>query len=85
MPRIEIYSTPFCPYCLAAKRLLDGKGVSYHDTDVSRAPELRQEMMTRANGRYTVPQIFINGQHVGGFDELNALERSGRLDPLLAA
>ncbi|GAB4381840.1 glutaredoxin 3 [Albidovulum sp.] len=85
MPRIEIYSTPFCPYCLAAKRLLDGKGVRYHDTDVSRAPELRQEMMTRANGRYTVPQIFINGQHVGGFDELNALERSGRLDPLLAA
>lgn len=85
MQRVEIYSTPWCPYCIAAKRLLERKGVSYEDTDVTGDPELRQEMMRRANGRHTVPQIFIGGRHVGGSDELHALERAGKLDPLLAA
>ncbi len=85
MQRVEIYSTPWCPYCIAAKRLLERKGVSYEDTDVSGNAELRQEMMRRANGRHTVPQIFIGGKHVGGSDELHALERSGKLDPMLVA
>ncbi len=85
MPRIEIYSTPWCPFCIAAKRLLDRKGVAYEDTDVSGNAQLRQEMMQRANGRYTVPQIFIDGVHVGGCDDLHALDRAGKLDPLLAA
>jgi glutaredoxin 3 len=85
MPRIEIYSTPWCPFCIAAKRLLDRKGVAYVDTDVSGNAQLRQEMMQRANGRYTVPQIFIDGAHVGGCDDLHALDRAGKLDPMLAA
>lgn len=84
MPRVEIYSTPWCPYCIAAKRLLQKKGISFEDTDVSSAPERRQEMMRRANGRHTVPQIFINGRHIGGCDDLHALERAGKLDALLA-
>ncbi|MCB2129114.1 MAG: glutaredoxin 3 [Rhodobacteraceae bacterium] len=83
MPRIEIFSTPWCPYCIAAKRLLDSKGVRYDDTDVSGKPELRQAMMARANGRVTVPQIFIGDRHIGGCDDLHALERAGKLDPLL--
>lgn len=85
MPSIEIYSTPWCPFCIAAKRLLDRKGVAYEDTDVSGNAQLRQEMMQRANGRYTVPQIFIDGVHVGGCDDLHALDRAGKLDPMLAA
>ncbi len=85
MQRVEIYSTPWCPYCIAAKRLLERKGVPYEDTDVSGNAELRQEMMRRANGRHTVPQIFIGGKHVGGSDELHALERAGKLNPMLAA
>ncbi|MDI3337766.1 glutaredoxin 3 [Defluviimonas aestuarii] len=85
MPRIEIYSTPWCPFCIAAKRLLDRKGVAYVDTDVSGNAQLRQEMMQRANGRYTVPQIFIDGAHVGGCDDLHALDCAGKLDPMLAA
>jgi glutaredoxin 3 len=85
MPRIEIFTTPWCPYCLAAKRLLQRKGVSFEETDVSGSAELRSEMMRRAGGRHTVPQIFIGGKHVGGSDDLHALDREGRLDPLLAA
>ena len=85
MPRVEIYSTPWCPFCLAAKRLLERKGVSFEDTDVSGNAALRQEMMRRANGRHTVPQIFIAGKHVGGSDDLHALDRAGKLDPMLAA
>jgi glutaredoxin 3 len=85
MHHVEIYSTPWCSYCISAKRLLERKGVSYEDTDVSGNPELRQEMMLRANGRYTVPQIFIGGRHIGGSHELHALERAGKLDPMLAA
>lgn len=84
MATVEIYSTPYCPYCHAAKSLLSGKGVSFEETDVSRDPALRQAMTQRANGRRTVPQIFIDGQHIGGSDELHALDRAGKLDPLLA-
>ena len=85
MPLIEIYTTPLCGYCHAAKRLLTQKDAAFAEIDVSRAPDKRQEMMTRANGRHTVPQIFIDGRHVGGCDDLYALERAGKLDPLLAA
>jgi glutaredoxin 3 len=81
---VEIYTTPFCPYCHAAKRLLDRKGVSYREIDVSRDPDLRQAMIQRAHGRRTVPQIFIGSTHVGGSDDLHALEHAGKLDPLLA-
>lgn len=85
MPRVEIYTTPWCAYCIAAKRLLQRKGVSFEETDVSSDFERRQEMMQRAGGRHTVPQIFIGGRHVGGSDDLHALDRAGKLDPLLAA
>ena len=84
MQRVEIYTTPICPYCAAAKRLLAQKGVRYEETDVSRDPALRQAMMVRANGRRTVPQIFIGGRHVGGSDDLHALDHAGKLDALLA-
>ena len=83
MALIEIYTTPWSPYCLAAKRLLATKGVAYEETDVSGDSEKRQEMMARAKGRYTVPQIFIGETHVGGYDDLAALERTGQLDALL--
>lgn len=85
MALVEIYTTPWCPYCLAAKRLLATKGVAYEETDVSGDSEKRQEMMARAKGRYTVPQIFIGGTPIGGCDELHALDRAGKLDPMLAA
>jgi len=84
MTPIEIYTSTTCGYCHAAKRLLDQKGVSYSEIDVGGQPQLRQEMMARAQGRYTVPQIFIGETHVGGCDDLYALERSGKLDSLLA-
>ena len=84
MQAVEIYTSPFCGFCHAAKRLLTQKGVSFAEIDISRQPERRQEMLSRANGGYTVPQIFIGDTHVGGCDELYALERSGKLDPLLA-
>ena len=84
MKTVEIYTTPFCPYCIAAKRLLQKKGVAYTETDVSNDPDLRQAMMLRAGGKRTVPQIFIGGQHVGGSDDIHLLDRQGRLDPLLA-
>ncbi len=83
MPTIDIYTTPTCPYCLAAKALLDNKGVAYNEMTVIGDPAKRQEMLERANGRHTVPQIFIDGQHIGGFDDMNALDRQGKLDPLL--
>lgn len=83
-PPVEIYTTPICPYCHAAKRLLARKGVSYREIDVSRDPALRQAMIQRANGRRTVPQIFVGTTHVGGSDDLHALDHAGRLDPLLA-
>jgi len=84
MPSVEIYTTPSCPYCHAAKRLLDRKGVPYAEIDVSRDPGLRQAMTVRANGRRTVPQIFIGARHVGGSDDIHALDHAGKLDPLLA-
>ena len=85
MPPVEIYTTRWCGYCRAAKALLDRKGVSFTEIDVGEDPEKRQEMLNRANGRYTVPQIFIGTTHVGGSDDLHALDRAGKLDPLLAA
>jgi glutaredoxin 3 len=84
MKQVEIYTSPLCGYCHAAKRLLSAKGVSYSEIDVSRDPDKRQEMLARANGRHTVPQVFVGDTHVGGFDDLSALERAGKLDPLLA-
>ncbi|MBD3679774.1 MAG: glutaredoxin 3 [Rhodobacteraceae bacterium] len=84
MQPVEIYTSPFCGFCHAAKRLLSGKGVSFTEIDVMMEPQKRQEMMSRAHGRHTVPQIFIGETHVGGCDDLYALERAGKLDPLLA-
>jgi glutaredoxin 3 len=84
MPSVEIYTTRFWPYCSAAKALLKRKGVSYSEIDVSSDFERREEMVQRANGRMTVPQIFIGTTHVGGSDELHTLERASRLDALLA-
>jgi glutaredoxin 3 len=83
MPPVEIYTTPFCPYCHDAKALLKKKNVAFTEIDVSRDRELRSTMMTRANGRSTVPQIFIGPTHVGGCDDLYALDDAGGLDPLL--
>ena len=84
MARVEIYSKMFCPYCSRAKKLLADKGVQYEEYEISMDAKKRAEMIQRANGRHTVPQIFIDGRHVGGSDDLAALEREGRLDPLLA-
>lgn len=81
---VEIYTTPICPYCFRAKRLLEAKGVSYEEIDVMTDPEKRGEMIHRS-GRRTVPQIFIGDVHVGGSDDLYALEQAGKLDALLAA
>jgi glutaredoxin 3 len=83
MAKVEIYTTPICPYCARAKRLLSDKGVAFVEIDVSRDPAKRDEMMARAEGRYTVPQIFIDGQGVGGSDDIHALDRAGKLDPML--
>ncbi|MEJ6393383.1 glutaredoxin 3 [Gymnodinialimonas sp. 2305UL16-5] len=85
MPNIEIYTSPLCGFCHAAKRLLQQKGLSYAEIDVAADPAKRQEMMGRAGGRHTVPQIFIGDRHVGGYDDLAGLERDGKLDPMLAA
>ena len=84
MKPVEIYTTPSCPYCHAAKRLLAKKGAEFSEIDVSRDAALRVAMTRRADGGRTVPQIFIGGAHVGGSDELHALDHSGRLDALLA-
>jgi len=83
MPKVEMYTKMFCPYCVRAKRLLDDKGVEIAEYDISMGGPQRAEMIQRANGRTTVPQIFIDGAHVGGSDDLVALERAGKLDPLL--
>lgn len=82
--RIEIYTRRYCSYCVHAKQLLDGKGVDYVEYSIDTAPERRREMMRRAPGAYTVPQIFINDRPIGGCNELYALERGGELDELLA-
>ena len=83
MAKVEIYTTPTCPYCHAAKSLLAEKGVEYHVITVL-DPDLRAAMTERAHGRRTVPQIFIGETHVGGYDDMAALDRQGKLDPLLA-
>jgi glutaredoxin 3 len=84
MAEVVIYSSEFCGYCMRAKSLLSRKGVVYRDIDLGVEPARRAEMVERAGGRTTVPQIFINGRHVGGCDDLYALERDGGLDALLA-
>lgn len=84
MAKIEIYSTAMCPYCVAAKNLLAARGLDFHEMRIDANPAVCREMLQRAPGVRTVPQIFINGTHVGGFDDLAAAERSGELDKLLA-
>jgi glutaredoxin 3 len=83
MPRIEIYTTRYCGYCRSAKALLTRKGLTFSEIDVTGDQEGRGQMVQRANGRMTVPQIFVGATHVGGYDDLYALDRAGRLDPLL--
>jgi len=85
MKSVEIYTSPLCGFCHAAKRLLNDKGVTFSEVDVLGLPDRKSEMIQRANGGRTVPQIFIGDTHVGGYDDLHALERAGKLDSLLAA
>ena len=84
MAKVEIYTKFGCPYCARAKSLLDEKGVDYEEFEINSTPGKREEMLGRANGRTTVPQIFIDGRHVGGSDDLAALEGSGQLESMLA-
>lgn len=84
MAVVEIYTIRYCPYCQEAKELLSRKGVVFHEIDVSGNRDVRKQMIERANGRSTFPQIFIGAAHVGGCDDLYALEEAGKLDPLLA-
>ena len=84
MPAVTIYTTSWCPYCRSAKALLTKKGVSFTEIDVETGSGLRQEMTAKAGGRTSVPQIFIGERHVGGSDDLHALDARGELDPLLA-
>lgn len=84
MPRIEIYTKFLCPYCSRAKALLTAKGAEFEETDITMGGEKRTEMLARSNGGTTVPQIFIDGRHIGGCDDLVALDAAGGLDPLLA-
>ena len=81
---VDIYTIPYCPFCLDAKELLAGKGVAFHEIDASRDRQIRKQMIERAGGRSTFPQIFIGATHVGGCDDLYALEEAGKLDGLLA-
>lgn len=85
MAKVEIYTKAFCPYCTRAKNLLAAKGAEYEEYDITMGGPKRAEMLERAPGRTTVPQIFIDGKHIGGSDDLAALDRRGGLDPLLAA
>lgn len=84
MAKVEIYTKFLCPYCTRAKKLLAGKGIEIHEHDISMGGPLRAEMLERSGGKLTVPQIFIDGRHIGGSDDLAALDRAGQLDPLLA-
>ncbi|WP_417723212.1 glutaredoxin 3 [Salipiger sp.] len=84
MQTIDIYTSPYCGYCQAAKRLLSKKGAAFNEIDVAAEPDRRAEMVQRAHGGQTVPQIFVGDVHVGGCDELYAMDRAGKLDPLLA-
>ena len=83
MSIVEIYTSPYCGYCHAVKRLLASKSTTFQEIDISRDPGRRSEMLARANGNHTVPQIFINDKHIGGCDDLHALERSGKLGAML--
>ncbi|UZK66376.1 glutaredoxin 3 [Sphingomonas sp. M1-B02] len=85
MAKIEIYTKAFCPYCSRALKLLGEKGVEYQEYDITMGGPKRQEMLERSNGRSTVPQVFIDDEHIGGSDDLAALDREGGLDPLIAA
>jgi glutaredoxin 3 len=85
MAQVELYTTRYCPYCIAARELLKRKRIAFTEIDVSGNPEKRREMYERSNGGYTVPQIFIGSTHVGGSDDLHELEHRGKLDPLLTA
>ena len=85
MPTVEIYTQPWCPYCSQAMALLTRKGVAFREISAPHGTPERAEAVKRSGGRTTVPQIFIGGQHVGGCDDLMALDRAGRLDPMLAA
>lgn len=85
MKSIDIYTTQVCPYCVRAKALLDRKGATYSEIRVDLDDDMRAEMMERSGGRRTVPQIFIGDYHVGGCDDLHALDKDGKLDELLAA
>lgn len=85
MPEIIVYSKSYCPYCQAAKALLTRKGAAFTEIDVTTDPEGQRAMAKKANGRSTVPQIFIDGRHIGGSDDLHALDARGGLDPLLKA
>ena len=84
MVDVVIYTRQLCGYCSAAKRLLQQKGVTFTEFDATLNPEFRQEMIQKSNGRMTFPQIFIGANHIGGCDELHALDRAGQLDPMLA-
>lgn len=83
MAKIEIYTTPFCPYCQRAKALLEKKNVAFVEYDVSSTPGARDEMQERSGGRKTVPQIFVDGRHIGDSDGIVALERAGKLDAVV--
>lgn len=83
MSQVTIYTKAYCPYCVRAKSVLDNKGVSYQEIRIDEQPELRPEMIERAGGRTTVPQIFIGERHIGGCDDMLALDASGKFDPLL--
>lgn len=85
MAQVTIYTKDYCPYCVRAKMLLSGKGVQFDEIQIDRQPERRPEMIERANGRSTVPQIFIDNRHIGGCDDLVALDAAGGLDTLLSA
>jgi glutaredoxin 3 len=85
LPKIEIYTTTICPFCHAAKRLLKEKGVSFSEISLTQKPHLRERMVERASGGRTVPQIFIDDTHIGGCDDLYALDAKGGLDPLLGS
>jgi glutaredoxin 3 len=83
MAEVEIYTTMYCPYCTRARKLLERKGAAFTEIDIIEEPERRAEMIRRAGGRTSVPQIFINGEHIGGSDELVALDHAGQLDAKL--
>jgi glutaredoxin 3 len=85
MPQVTIYTKPYCPYCVRAVSLLEKKGVEFTEVEAAFDPEKRKEMIQRANGRATFPQIFVGDEHIGGCDDMMALEYAGKLDPLLEA